>query len=420
MTVTHTIEGVEVQELARRFGTPLYVYSRRVLEERIALLRTYFPLIRYAQKANPHLAILRLMHKHGILVDAVSAGEIRRAFRAGYQARDVVYTADVFDQATLGLVREYPIPVNCGSPDMIAQYASVRPGGSVILRVNPGFGHGHSRKTDTGGPGSKHGIWHEDLEAAVRMAHQHGLRVRGLHMHIGSGTNFKHLAKVAHAMEACCNLAEIELISAGGGLPVPYRPEEEEIDLAHYRAVWEVHRQRISAKLGRSVDLEIEPGRYLVCDAGWLVARIWAIKRTSAFTFYLVDTGFHHLVRPVMYGAYHPISICPADGRLLNDTQPVAIAGPLCESGDVFTQEEGGVVVTRELPVAAVGDYLVLHKAGAYGKAMASNYNSHPYPAEVWIDQGTTELITPRQRLDEVIGKEQIPEALLECPQGQV
>lgn len=412
MHVTHDIAGVPVGELVRRFGTPLYVYSQAVIEARIAQLKSRFSVIRYAQKANPHLAVLSLMRRHGIVVDAVSAGEIRRALRAGYDPTEVVYTADLFDQPTLGLVRAYPIPVNCGSPDMIRQYAEARPGGALILRVNPGFGHGHSNKTNTGGPSSKHGIWHEDLDACLRTADELGLVVRGLHLHIGSGTSFEHLAKVADAMERLADGRDLELISAGGGLPVPYRPGEEEIDLDRYRDIWEEHRRRIERRIGHPVQLEIEPGRYLVADAGWLVARIWAVKRTPAFTFYVVDTGFHHLVRPAMYGAYHPMSLCPADGRELDGTRPVVVAGPLCESGDVFTQDEGGIVTSQELPKARVGDYLVIHKAGAYGRAMASNYNSQPYPAEVWIDGGRAEIVTPRQKLDDVIGHESVPEAL--------
>ena len=416
MNVIQEIAGVSLSDLGRRWGTPLYIYGRQAIENRIEELTSRFPIVRFAQKANPHLAILNLMRSRGVVVDAVSTGEIHRAFRAGYKPSEIVYTADVFDDSAVNLLKVHPVPVNCGSPDMIRQFAEFRPGGAVTLRVNPGFGHGHSRKTDTGGPSSKHGIWFEEIPECVRMANALGLKVNGLHMHIGSGSDFEHLSRVGEAMARLDAGRDIETISAGGGLPTPYREEDERIDLDEYFAVWESHRKEIESKLGHPVHLEIEPGRYLVAEAGWLVARIRAIKKTSDFCFYLVDSGFNHLARPVMYGAYHPMSICPEDGRSISDSQPVVVAGPLCESGDVFTQEEGGVVVSRDLPVAEVGDLLVILCAGAYGRAMASNYNSHPFPAEVWIENGIDTLITPRQEFDEVIGRESVPESLWDPP----
>jgi len=412
MNITNEIGGVPVVELATKYGTPFYTYSQQVIEERIEELTSRFSIVRYAQKANPHLAILELMRRHGVLVDAVSAGEVVRALQAGYEPEAIYYTSDIFDEAALELVKKHPIGVNCGSPDMIRQFSEVRPGGEVILRINPGFGHGHSRKTNTGGPSSKHGIWHEELPQCMELASELGVRITGLHMHIGSGSDFEHLSKVGNAMAELCGSEDIRTICAGGGLPIPYEEGEQRIDLDHYFQVWEDHRKQIDKRPGHPVELEVEPGRYLVAEAGWLVGKIWAIKKSSEFTFYLIDTGFNHLVRPVMYGAYHPMAICPRDGREIASSQPVVVGGPLCESGDVFTQEEGGIVVARDLPIAEIGDYLVIGCTGAYGKAMASNYNSHPYPTEVWIDNGSSEVITPRQTFEEVIGNERVPGSL--------
>jgi len=407
--VRNEIGGVPVARLAERFGTPFYAYHKQTIEARIGELASRFPVVRYAQKANPHLAILDLARKSDLRVDAVSAGEILRARKVGFAVDQIMYTADVFDDRALEVLRDLPVPVNCGSSDMIRQFAELRPGGSVTLRINPGFGHGHSRKTDTGGPSSKHGIWFEDLPECLRIAKENGVTIEGLHMHIGSGSDFDHLSKVGDAMVALDAGAEIKTISAGGGLPTPYRPTDVRIDLDRYHQVWEEHRRKFEEKIGHGVELEIEPGRYLVAEAGYLVARIWAAKKTPSFKFYLVDSGFNHLIRPAMYGAYHPMSVCPADGRTIGGSGPVAVAGPLCESGDVFTQEEGGVVTTQDLPEAKVGDYLVIGCAGAYGRTMASNYNSHPFPAEVWLDDGTATLITPRQSLEAIFADERIP-----------
>ncbi|MCB9768277.1 MAG: diaminopimelate decarboxylase [Candidatus Omnitrophica bacterium] len=409
MNVVSEISGVSLPEMARTYGTPFYLYDSAVISDRVDQIQKRFPLVRYAQKANPHLAILDLMRKKGVLVDSVSAGEVHRALRAGYPAEEIVYTADVFDDRAVEMIKNHPIQVNCGSPDMIRQFAEIRPGGEVFLRINPGFGHGHSKKTDTGGPGSKHGIWHEEIPECVRLAKECGIRIYGLHMHIGSGSNFEHLSKVAHAMAETDAGPDIRVISAGGGLPIPYRETDQPIDLDKYFEVWDSQRKEIERRLGHEVEMEIEPGRFLVAESGYLVAKIWAIKETAAFKFYLVDTGFNHLIRPAMYGAYHKISMCSADGRKLEKSQPAAVAGPLCESCDVFTQEDGGVVITQELPQAQIGDYVIIHDAGAYGRAMASNYNTHPFPAEVWIEDGKHSLITPRQSFDEAIGGERFP-----------
>jgi len=407
------IAGVPVADLARDFGTPTYVYDAAGIEQRIADLAA-FDVIRYAQKANSNLAVLDLCRRHGVLVEAVSAGEIQRALLAGYAAQGepppIVYTADVFDRESLELVLEHGIPVNCGSPDMIDQYGERAPGGEITLRVNPGFGYGHHRKTNTGGEGSKHGIWWEDVGAALERAARHRLRVGTLHMHIGSGVDLEHLALVAGAMERCATEVGpgIQTISSGGGLPVPYRPNEPRIDIARHFAIWDAARKRLEDAFGHRVRLEIEPGRYLVAEAGFLVTEIRAIKRMGSNTFYLVDAGFNTLARPVLYGAYHPISLAPADAtpRVERD---VVVGGPLCESGDIFTQDAGGVVRSERLPDARVGEYLVIERAGAYGFVMASNYNSKPQPAEVLLRDGKAHLVRARQSLADLVRGESIP-----------
>jgi diaminopimelate decarboxylase len=284
----------------------------------------------------------------------------------------------------------------------------------VTLRINPGFGHGHSRKTNTGGELSKHGIWYSELQDCLRLGKEAGVNIQGLHMHIGSGTDFEHLATVCDAMvKAAREMGpQLEVISAGGGLPIPYRDGQPRIDLAAYRALWERARRTIEDIVGHEVGLEIEPGRFLVAEAGFLVAQIRAVKRMGANTFYVVDAGFETLVRPAMYGSYHRISVAAGDGRALTDEQDVIVGGPLCESGDVFTQEEGGVVVTRRLPVARPGDYLVIHDAGAYGAAMSSNYNSRRLAAEVLIHEGVAEQIRERQPFDHMLQLERVPERL--------
>ncbi len=413
--IRREVAGIPVADLVRDYGTPTFVYDAAMIEQRIHDLRR-FDVVRYAQKANSNLAVLALCRRHGVLVDAVSAGEIHRALAAGYPAKGdpppILYCADIFDRDSLEAVVEHGIAVNCGSLDMLDQYGERVPGAEVTLRINPGFGHGHSRKTNTGGEHSKHGIWHESLDEALERAARHGLRVTGVHVHIGSGTDMEHLATVCEAVEgfACRVGPGLHMISAGGGLPTPYREDDPRIDAEEYFARWDATRRRLEQRFGHALRLEIEPGRYLVAESGWLLAEIRAVKRQAGQLFYLLDAGFNNLARPILYGAYHPMAVAPAEGdgsdRPVRD---VVVGGPLCESGDIFTQDEGGYVRTQPLPEARVGEHVLIGGAGAYAFAMGSNYNSKPLAAEVLVRDGKAQLARGRQSLEDLIRGESIP-----------
>ncbi|WP_312837094.1 diaminopimelate decarboxylase [Pantoea sp.] len=397
--------------LARRYQGPFWAYDAAIIQQRIAQLSA-FDVVRFAQKACSNIHILRLMRAAGVKVDSVSLGEIERALAAGYQpgGEEIVFTADVFDRPTLARIAELQVPVNTGSIDMLHQLGAVSPGHAVWLRVNPGFGHGHSQKTNTGGENSKHGIWHADLPLALAAIQQYSLKLAGIHMHIGSGVDYGHLQQVCDAMVDLVVRSgqDLTAISAGGGLSIPYRYGEEAIDTEHYFGLWNAARDRIAAHLGHSVKLEIEPGRFLVAEAGVLVSEVRAVKAMGSRHFVLVDAGFSDLMRPAMYGSYHHISVMAGNGRALDETQTLesVIAGPLCESGDVFTQLEGGKVETRALPAAQPGDYLVFHDTGAYGASMSSNYNSRPLIPEVLFEQGQPHEIRRAQTIQELLALE--------------
>jgi diaminopimelate decarboxylase len=296
---------------------------------------------------------------------------------------------------------------------MIDQYGERCPGRGITLRINPGFGHGHSQKTNTGGQQSKHGIWHTQLADCVTRAAKYKCPIAGLHMHIGSGTDLEHLSQVCGAMEAAALSVgpSIHSISAGGGLPTPYREGDQRVDLAAYFELWNGVRDRLAKKFGHAVSLEIEPGRYLSAESGHLIAEIRAVKQMGDNLFYVLDAGFNNLARPILYGSYHPMSVAhkAAAGGRTPRNQQVIVGGPLCESGDIFTQEDGGYVRSRELPVAEVGDYMVIGVAGAYGAVMGSNYNSKPLAAEVLVENGKAHLVRERQTFADIIRGESIP-----------
>lgn len=416
--LVNDIGGIPVEKLARSYGTPAFIYERSIIEKRISELKA-FDVVRFAQKACSNLAILALMRKNGVLVDAVSAGEIHRALKVGYTGQShppgIVFTADLFDEDAVQLIREHKIPVNVGSADMISQLGVFYPGCDVTLRINPGFGHGHSRKVNTGGNYSKHGIWHSDLEDCLRLGREAGVNIHGLHMHIGSGSDFQHLSTVCDAMVKAAKRMgpQLKVISAGGGLPIPYRKEQSRIDIGAYFSLWDKARKTIDRDLGHPISLEVEPGRYLVAESCSLLTQIRSVKNTGGNRFYLVDAGFDTLIRPAMYGSYHEISIATKEGRAVKNSFDTIVAGPLCESGDVFTQEEGGVVTTRKLPEAEVGDFLILHDAGAYGAAMSSNYNTRKLAPEILIQNGDTDIIRQRQTFEAILQFEKIPDNLV-------
>jgi diaminopimelate decarboxylase len=406
-----------LSEIASRYGTPVYVYDASSVRRQLGTLKS-FDRVRYAQKACSNLHLLRLLRSEGAVVDCVSLGELERALLAGFapnpERHEIVFTADILTEEVLARVVELGVPVNAGSADMLTQLGERRRKHPVWLRVNPGFGHGHSKKTNTGGESSKHGIWLETLGDAFARIDAYDLDLVGLHMHIGSGADIEHLGRVCDAMvEQVERLKaagrDLRAISAGGGLPVPYRKGDPELDPAAHFRLWNEARRRIEALLGHAVTLEIEPGRYLVAAAGALVSEVRAVKDVGANHFTLVDAGFNDLMRPMLYGAHHEISVIPRTGSLTGRRiRPSIVAGPLCESGDVFTQDSSGNVVPRELPEASVGDLLVFSDAGAYGSSMSSNYNSRPLAPEVLVDGAEIRLIRRRQRLEELLALEGI------------
>jgi diaminopimelate decarboxylase len=406
-----SLTPARLQSLAAEHGTPLWVYDAATIRARAASLQR-FDVVRFAQKACSNIHILKLLREAGVKVDSVSRGEILRALAAGYTpgGEDIVFTADLLDHATLATVVEHRIPVNAGSIDMLHQLGQASPGHAVWLRINPGFGHGHSHKTNTGGEHSKHGIWHADLGAALAAVSQHGLRLVGLHMHIGSGVDYGHLAQVGQAMvglvrETVAAGHDLHAISAGGGLSIPYREGDAGIDVDHYFGLWDAARREAEALVGHPLTLELEPGRYLVAESAVLLAEVRAVKNAGANRFVLVDAGFNELMRPAMYGSFHAMTLLPRDG-VARPVRESVVAGPLCESGDVFTQAAGGEVLTRALLEARVGDLLVIHDAGAYGASMSSNYNSRPLAAEVLVDGDSARRIRRRQTVEELLALE--------------
>ncbi|CAL4325053.1 Diaminopimelate decarboxylase [Buchnera aphidicola (Protaphis terricola)] len=397
-----------IKLLIKQYKSPFWVYDANIIYNKIQLLRQ-FDIIRFAQKACSNIHILNLMKKNNLKVDAVSLGEIERAIISGFQknSNDIIFTADLFDIETLSKIVKYNIPVNIGSLDMLKQLGEISPGHNIWLRINPKFGYGHSKKTNTGGENSKHGIW--EPKFAIPIIKKYKLKLIGLHMHIGSGVNYNHLKKVCHSMvENAIQINEkIDFISAGGGLPIPYKFNEKPIDIKKYFNLWDEARKKISNFLKKPITLEIEPGRFLVAESGILISQARAIKKVGNKNFVLIDAGFNDLMRPTMYGSYHHISVIN-NNKQSNKLIDTVVGGPLCESGDIFTQKEGGDIKTRKLPNIEIGDYLIFHDTGAYGASMSSNYNTRPLIPEILIENNIFKIIRRRQTIQELLNLEKI------------
>ena len=416
-----------LEQLAARVGTPFYFYDAAIVREaldRLAALRASVGgnlAIRYAMKANSARKVLQLVREAGLWIDAVSGNEVLRAARAGFSLGAdppvIMLTSDVYRDNGLEVVLRHGVMPNVGSPGQIRQLAEAGYRGPIAIRVNPGFGHGHVQACDTGGPSSKHGIWHEDpiLVAGRKLAADSGLPIVALHAHIGTGPNPREFdANVRRLVDFFARLLPLfpdaVAVNFGGGIPHPYLPGQPAYDLAWLKPVLDEAVARFASVRGGPVRVEIEPGRYAVAGMGLLVCRVHDVKETRSNEkgegnrFVMVDAGFCDLVRPAMYGSYHHISIVgQGSGRA---PEPLVVAGPLCESGDVFTRDAQELLDPRLLPCPDPGDLLVLHDAGAYGAAMSSNYVSQGRVPHVLWDNGRASLVSRRETVEDLVATE--------------
>jgi diaminopimelate decarboxylase len=412
-----------LQRLADQVGTPFYIYDggelRRRLGELEALTAGDALQARYAMKANSNWKVLEAVRAAGLWIDAVSGNEVLRARRAGFAmgARPpvVMLTADVLRDNALTVVLEHDVLPNVGSPGMIDELHGAGYVGPIAVRVNPGFGHGHVQSCDTGGPSSKHGVWHETLDRLRARAAAAKLPIVALHAHVGTGPQIRefdeNLRRLVELLAARLGeFPDVDGVNLGGGIPHPYRPEAPRYPLGGFRALLVEAAARLAAAAGRRIRVEVEPGRYPVAGAGLLVCRVKDVKETATnakgpgHRFIMVDAGFNDLVRPAMYGAYHHITIVgKGAGRA---PEPFVVAGPLCESGDVFTRDDKELLDPRALPRPDVGDLLVLHDAGAYGAAMSSNYVSIGRAPQLFWEDGRAVLVSRRETIDDVVRTE--------------
>jgi diaminopimelate decarboxylase len=387
-----------IAPLAEAYGTPLYVYDEAVLRQRCRTIRAALPVegidVLYALKANSNPAILGVIREEGLGADAVSLGEVLLARRAGFPRERISFNGNNVDDAELAAVLAEGVHVCVDALSQLERLARLGHRGSVAIRLNPDIGAGHHGHVITGGPDAKFGIAPSELPAALAIARKAGLAIDGVQQHIGSG--ILDAAVYALAMEALLDAAaavpDLRYVDFGGGFGVPSRPEDRPFDFGDLARRIVPGIERFRERVGRQVEIRLEPGRFVVAECGTLLVRVTAVKRTQAHVFVGTDSGFHHLVRPILYGAFHRIeNLTNPEGTIEN----VCVAGNICESGDLFA-------IDRPLPQAREGDLLAIRDAGAYGYSMASTYNSRPRPAEVMVRGADHRLIRRRETFDDL------------------
>ena len=407
--------ALSVQQAAHvrdRFATPCYVYVRGALEaaarRALAFPAPFGLTVRYAMKANPSRGVLDLFRGLGLHVDASSDHEVERALRAGFPAGSIQLTSQM-PSRRLAEHLARGVLFNACSLHQLEAFGRAAPGQSVSVRMNPGLGSGSTNRTNTGGPASSFGIWHEHLGEVKAIAERFDVKITRLHSHIGSGTDPEVYKRVTRmTLDLAAKLPDVGVVNLGGGFKVGRMPGEPSADLADVGAHVAQELTAFRDRDGRALGLEIEPGTYLVANAGVVVATCVDVVDTGhdGYLFAKLDAGMPEVTRPSLYGAQHPIHVL-AERR---EEADVVFVGPCCESGDILTPAPGDpeALAPRRVPRPQIGDLVIVGGAGAYCAAMSTiNYNSYPQAPEVMLEpDGTLRLLRRRQDLDQVWGNE--------------
>lgn len=399
---------VPAAELAERFGTPLYVYDARRIEERVRAFRSAFAgvdhLIAYSVKANGNLSILRRLQALGCGADITSLGELFRARRAGFAPENIVFAGvGKTEEEIEAALKEQIYAFNVESREELERIDSVAGRMGVVasfgVRVNPDvFAATPHDYTRTGAKATKFGVpWNETRELYLWARGRAALKPIGIDMHIGS--QIVDPRPYVHALERVLKLVfelseagiTLEYLDIGGGYGIQY---EDEPGLDIHQLAGEV----IPRVQAAGLRLVLEPGRSIVGDAGALLTRVQYVKKTEGKTFVIVDAGMSELIRPSHYGGYHAIKHVADPAQLPEDV--VDVVGPICETGDFLALD-------RTLPVPRAGDLLAVQTVGAYGFTMASNYNGRLRPAEALVYGSEIELIRRRETLEDLIRGEE-------------
>ena len=386
-------------EMAKSYGTPLYIYQREKIESQYKKLTNAFKAsntkIFYACKALSNINILKIVQKMGAGLDTVSIYEVKLGLLAGFKPEQILFTPNCVHFSEIEEAKELGVHINIDTISILEQFGN-KYGDSypIMIRLNPHIMAGGNIKISTGHIDSKFGISVHQLRHIQRVVQTTNLNVEGLHMHTGS--EIKDISVFLQALDVMLDLAthfpQIKYMDLGSGFKVPYKPDEKATDVDLLGAKLHEALTQYQNETGKALEVWFEPGKYLVSECGYFLAKVNVIKQTPATVFAGIDTGFNHLIRPMFYDSYHEI---------INISNPkgteriYTVVGNLCET-DTFCWD-------RVLNEVREGDYLLFKNAGAYGFEMASSFNSRLRPAEVLFSKGSHQLIRKRETLDDLL-----------------
>ena len=400
------IQGISLESLARQFGTALYVYDGEKIFNQVKSLQEAFSAapvkIKYATKALSNLSILKLIKKAGAGMDAVSIEEVKLGLMVGFSPEEIMYTPSGVGFEEIQEAVKIGVMINLDSIPLMKQFGEMY-GNKVptCIRINPHILAGGNLKISTGHSESKFGISIELLPQILETVEKYQLHIVGLHIHTGSDIlDAEVFLKGGNVLfEAAKSFPNLKFLDFGGGFKVAYKPKDIATDIPEVgKKVGEAF-QNFCKEYGRQLELWLEPGKYLVSESGYLIVKTNVVKESTTITFAGVDSGLNHLIRPMMYDAYHEVyNLSNPEGA----KKKYNVVGYICETDTIAPH--------RELNEIRQGDFLVIKNAGAYGFSMASNYNSRLRPAEVLIWKGQTHLIRAREEFEDLIKNQIIAE----------
>ena len=391
----------ECFKLIEKYGSPLYVYDENTLRKRSKEMMDLLPnkklVVDYSIKANTNIELVKIIKSEGLHVDAMSPGEVAFEKKAGYKNNEIMYVCNNISESEMKEIIKEGILISVDSLSQLEMYGKLNPNGEVIVRFNPGVGAGHHEKVVTGGHHTKFGVQREFIDDVKRIIKKYNLNLIGINQHIGSlflDYN-SYIEGVKNILEIASSFKGLKLIDLGGGFGVPYN-HEERLDLKKLSIELD---KVLSAFLdnydNKDVIFYIEPGRYVVCEAGILIGSVTSVKENYNTNYLGCDIGFNVLMRPILYDSYHEIKVLQKNPNDLKETYTVV--GNICESGDILGSD-------RLLDKASVGDAIIVYNTGAYGYSMSSNYNLRSRPAEVLITiDHKDKLIRKRDTIEDMM-----------------
>ena len=389
----------ELAFLAQEFGTPLYVYDAEKIKSQYLRLQKAFDgvknlRINYAVKALSNISILALLKKIGAGIDTVSIQEVHLGLKAGFSPEKIIFTPNGVSIEEIESAAKLGVKINIDNLSLLEQFGSKHPKTPVCIRINPHVMAGGNRNISVGHIDSKFGISIHQIPHILRIVENTKMQVNGIHMHTGS--DILDIDVFLHASEILFKTAiqfkELEFIDFGSGFKVPYFDGDIETDIEEFGARLSERFNLFCKEYGKDLTIAFEPGKFIVSEAGFFISKVNVVKQTTSTVFAQIDTGFNHLLRPMMYDSYHHIeNISNPNGR----NRFYSVVGYICET-DTFGSN-------RKISEISEGDYLVFKNAGAYCFTMSSNYNSRFRPAEILYKEGKGFLINKRETMDDLL-----------------